>query len=91
MLLKKTTLQYSITSEKTYKLLEKGFYTFKVDFKASKKDIAAAVTGMFGVKPLSVRTINVKASTRNFRGKVGIVSGYKKAMVKMPDGFKIEG
>ena len=90
MLMKKTTIQNSITSEKSYKLMENGFYTFKVDVKASKKEISAAVFTMFGTKPLSVNTIKVKASVRNFRGRSGTVSGFKKAMIKMPEGFKIE-
>ena len=90
MFLKKTTLQYTLTSEKTYKLMENGFYTFKVDNNASKKEIAGAILQMFGTKPISVNTIKVKSSVRNFRGRSGVSAGFKKAIVKMPEGFKIE-
>jgi large subunit ribosomal protein L23 len=90
MLLKKTTVQHTITTEKTFKLMENGFYTFKVDSKACKNNIEAAIFGLFGTKPISVNTINVKPSTRFFRGRKGQTQGYKKAIVKMPADFKIE-
>jgi len=90
MLLKKTTVQHTITTEKTFKLMENGFYTFKVDIKSIKSDIQAAVLGLFGTKPLSVNTIIVKGRDRFFRGRKGRTQDYKKAIVKMPADFKIE-
>jgi large subunit ribosomal protein L23 len=65
-------------------------YTFRVATKASKTAIREAIQGMFGVTVVSVRTINVRAKERRpgglGRGRGGIRSPWKKAIVTLKDG-----
>jgi large subunit ribosomal protein L23 len=80
----------TITSEKTFKLLENGFYSFIVNKKLNKHQIAGAIQTLFGVKPLSVNTINTKPYSKGFKGQKGTIGAIKKAIVKMPEGFKLD-
>jgi large subunit ribosomal protein L23 len=90
MFIKSSTIQKTITTEKTYKQLENGFYTFKVDLKASKNEIAKTILTLFGVKPLSVNTLRYKPYKKHSKNRAGVVSGEKRAIVKMPKDFKME-
>ena len=49
-----------IITERSSMDLQEGKYTFKVNKKATKVEIAKAVEKLFGVKVLSVNTISVK-------------------------------
>ena len=46
----------SVLSEKSFSLLENKVYTLKVDLKATKADIKAAVKDVFGVDVINVNT-----------------------------------
>lgn len=65
-------------------------YSFEVDPRARKTEIKAAIEELFGVRVLSVNTINHKARTR--RTRYGYVQGKttKKAIVTLHDKDKIE-
>ena len=68
-------------------------YTFIVDTAATKPEIAAALTEIYkewGIKVTSVNTINMKAKKRRVRGRKGFRSSFKKAVVTMEKGDKIE-
>lgn len=68
-------------------------YVFVVDKKANKTQIAKAVEAIYstnGIKVVSVNTINVKPKSRRFRGHKGKTSGFKKAIVTLEEGDKIE-
>ena len=45
---------------------------------------------MCGFEPIKIRIINVPLKKRIVRGKVGIKSGYKKALVYLKESDKIE-
>jgi large subunit ribosomal protein L23 len=47
-----------VISEKSYSLIDQNKYTFIVDPKANKTEIKIAVEKIFGVKVLSVNTLN---------------------------------
>ena len=53
-----------VVSEKSYGLLDENKYTFLVDPRANKTQIKIAVEQIFGVKVLSVNTINRQGKTR---------------------------
>jgi large subunit ribosomal protein L23 len=68
-------------------------YTFKVYPQADSFAIKNAVEETFDVTVTRVNTLTVKPkskSDRNRRGKKGIKSGYKKAIVTLKEGDKIE-
>ena len=70
-----------IITEKSNDGLQEGKYTFKVNKKATKVDIAKAVEKLFGVKVLKVNTINVSGKQKRMGGYVGKTSDWKKAIV----------
>ncbi len=69
-------------------------YTFVVHPEATKTQIRHAVEEIFKVNVLRVNTVNVRGKTRNFarRGRrtSGRQSDYKKAIVTIKSGQKIE-
>ena len=70
-----------IITEKSNDGLQEGKYTFKVNKKATKVDIANAVEKLFGVKVLKVNTINVNGKEKRVGRSVGKTSDWKKAIV----------
>ena len=70
-----------VITEKSNDGLQAGKYTFKVNKKATKVDIANAVEKLFEVKVLKVNTINVSGKTKRVGRNVGKTSDWKKAIV----------
>jgi len=70
-----------IITEKSSDNLQEGKYTFKVNKKATKVEIAKAVEKLFGVKVLKVNTMNVNGKEKRVGVHVGKTSDWKKAIV----------
>ena len=70
-----------IITERSSMDMQEGKYTFKVNKKATKVEIAKAVEKLFGVKVLSVNTISVKGKQKRVGAHVGMTSDWKKAIV----------
>ncbi len=79
-----------IVSEKSYSLMELNRYTFEVDKRATKPHIASAIEEIFGVTVTSVNTMNVSGKPRRLRYNKGITRTWKKAVVTLKDGDKID-
>lgn len=80
-----------IITEQSTKLIEsQNRYTFKVDRKANKVEIKKAIETIFDVKVLSVNTINVLPKFKRMGKYEGYKSAYKKAVVKLAEGQKID-
>ena len=65
-------------------------YVFAVDLKATKNDIANAVSDFFGVKVESVNTLVMPGKSRRFGRHVGHTNKWKKAVVTLAGDAKIE-
>lgn len=77
-------------TEKATKLAEMNQYIFKVDGNANKQEIKKIIEDFYGVKVTGVRTATIPSRIKK-RGKgVAIKQGYKKAMVVVAKGQKIE-
>ena len=70
-----------VVTEKSNDGLQEGKYTFEVNKKATKVDIANAVEKLFNVKVLKVNTMTVKGKTKRVGYHVGKTSDWKKAIV----------
>ncbi len=70
-----------VITEKSNDELQEGKYTFKVNKKATKIQIAQAVEKLFNVKVLKVNTMNVRGKTKRVGYHVGKTSDWKKAIV----------
>ena len=77
-------------TERATDLSSKDQYVFKVLKEANKTEVKKAVQSVYGVKVLTVRIINVPKKRRRMRRQVGWRKGYKKAIVKIEKGQKIE-
>ena len=79
-----------IISEKSYAAIENNRYTFEVDTHASKPQIADAVAEVFNVTVTRVNTMRVPGKSRRLRGSTGMTKAWKKAVVTLKEGDKIE-
>jgi len=79
-----------IITEKSTSLQEFVKYCFKVNKRANKKEVMEAVKEVFNVDPVSCTVINVKGKKKRERYKLGYTSSWKKAIVTLKEGEKIE-
>ena len=70
-----------IVTEKSNDEMQQGKYTFRVNKKATKVDIANAVEKLFEVKVLKVNTMNVSGKQKRVRYETGKTPDWKKAIV----------
>ena len=77
-------------SEKAIQLQKQNQYVFKVNPKATKSEIKKAIEGFYKVHVESIKVINVKPKRKSFRNIEGKTSGFKKAIVKLKEGEKID-
>ena len=80
-----------VVSEKSYSLIEANKYSFKVHPDAHKTQIRQAVEQLFDVKVLAVNVVKVQPKPKRRRGAFkGTRPGWKKAIVELREGDKIE-
>ena len=79
-----------IITEKSTALSESGKYVFKVLVSATKPMIKEAVTKIFNVTVAGVNTLNVKGKSKVFKGFKGKRASFKKAVVTLSSGQKID-
>ncbi|MDR1034940.1 MAG: 50S ribosomal protein L23 [Holosporales bacterium] len=84
-------IRYPVITEKSTKILEdSNAYVFVVEKRANKPGIKKAVERIFDVKVRSVNTIVVKGKNKVFRGRSGKRSDFKKAIVRLDAGSRID-
>jgi large subunit ribosomal protein L23 len=79
-----------IITEKTTNASEQNKVVFRVPVDADKREVKAAVEGLFKVKVTAVNTLRQKGKTKRFRGRPGMRSDVKKAIVTLAEGSKID-
>jgi large subunit ribosomal protein L23 len=79
-----------VITEKATMLSEHNQVAFRVPLDADKRQVKAAVEGLFNVKVTAINTIRVKGKTKRFKGRPGQRSDYKKAIVTLAEGSKID-
>ena len=79
----------AITEKSTF-VSEYNQVVFNVAKDASKPEIKAAVEALFGVKVKAVNTLVRKGKTKIFKGRKGVQSDVKKAVVTLEEGQKID-
>jgi len=81
---------HPIITEKSTEQQGQNKYCFRVNKRANKKEIMKAVKEIFGVEPVCCNTINVKGKRKRERYRYGYTSSWKKAIVTLKEGEKIE-
>ncbi|MFQ5793757.1 MAG: 50S ribosomal protein L23 [Candidatus Bipolaricaulia bacterium] len=80
-----------IISEESWRLQDENKYAFRVHPRANKPEIRKAVQEIFGVKVVGVWTMRYRGKPRRQRFyERGRTSGWKKAIVQLADGDRIE-
>lgn len=80
-----------IITERSAYLKERGNkIIFQVDVNANKRDIKKAVEKVFNVHVMDVNTLNVKGKVKRFGKSFGKRPDWKKAIVTLKEGDKIE-
>jgi large subunit ribosomal protein L23 len=79
-----------VITEKATAVSEHNQVVFRVKLDADKRQIKAAVEGLFQVKVDAVNTIRVEGKTKRVRGRPGRRSDYKKAIVTLAEGSRID-
>ena len=77
-------------TEKASFITEYGAYTFDVLSRATKIQVKQAIREVFNVTPIRVNMIKIPQKSVFARGKAGVKSGGKKAIVYLKKGDKIE-
>lgn len=77
-------------SEKATNGAEKNQYTFKVYKNANKPEIKKSVEGMYNVNVVAVNVVKIPKKKRRLGGIEGWKKGYRKAIVTIKEGQKIE-
>ncbi len=77
-------------TEQSNILAQKNIYTFRVSPSANKILIKQVIKEKYGLNPIKIRIINLPSKKRKVRGKTGIKSGFKKSLVYLKKGDKIE-
>ena len=65
-------------------------YYFKVSPKANKLEIRSAISSIFNVEVVNVRTINVRGKFKRLGRSAGRRSSWKKAIVTLKEGQTID-
>jgi large subunit ribosomal protein L23 len=79
-----------VTERSTALADDRGKYTFIVHRDANKIDIKNAVQALFDVKVRDVRTAVFRGKMRRVGRSAGQKPGYKKAVVTLADGARID-
>lgn len=76
-------------TEKSVIAADLGKYVFLVAQKANKPETAKEIEAVYGVKVKDVNMINAKPKSRRLGRNVGKVPGFKKAIITLEKGQKI--
>jgi len=79
-----------VITEKATIVSEHNQVIFRVPVAATKREVKAAVEGLFRVNVTAVNTIRVMGKLKRFRGRPGQRSDYKKAIVTLREGQRID-
>ena len=79
-----------VITEKATNVSEHNQVIFRVPLIATKDEIKAAIEGLFKVKVSAVNTIRVQGKLKRFRGRIGWRSDYKKAVVTLGEGQRVD-
>lgn len=78
-------------SEKAGHLAKNNQYVFKVKLSANKVEVKKAVERGYNVKVVKVNIVRMRGKHRTFGRASGVTSDFKKAIVTLKEGDKIQG
>lgn len=79
-----------VISEKTTDMMGENKYVFRVSMRANKNMVKQAVKEIFGVQPEKINIMRVRGKMRRLRYQYGNKPAWKKAIITLKPGDKIE-
>jgi len=79
-----------VISEKTTGLMDMNKYVFRVALHSNKKMIKQAIKQIFDVTPEKINVMRVRGKKKRVRYQVGRTTAWKKAIITLKDGDRIE-
>lgn len=81
-----------LLTEKSLQLAKQGLYTFLIDKRARKGQIKSEINQLLSVDVVAIKIARVKSKVKMQRTRKGYyeIAGYKKALVKVKKGQKID-
>ena len=86
----KRTLQSPYITEKATAISKENKYIFKVWPEANKTEVKKSIEKKYNVDVESIKVINVKRKKRRLGKHMGWKKGFKKAIIEVKEGQKIE-
>ncbi|OGY62232.1 MAG: 50S ribosomal protein L23 [Candidatus Harrisonbacteria bacterium RIFCSPHIGHO2_01_FULL_44_13] len=86
----KFLVKHPIITEKATDLSHLGKYVFLVDDEASSPEIKKIIETKYGIDVIRVNVINAKPKKRRLGRNQGVKPGYKKAIVTLKKGQKLD-
>jgi len=77
-------------TEKATDLSKIGKYVFMVEPSATKNEVKKAIKKIYGVDVVKIQTVTRQPRMKKTRSRTGAKPGYKKAIVGLKEGQKIE-
>ncbi len=86
-----TIIKNPIITEKSTDLTEKyNKYSFAIDERANKIEVRKAIEGLFKVNVIKVNVVRMRGKKRRVRFRQGKTPDWKKAIVTLKEGDKID-
>lgn len=79
-----------IISEKSTQLSALGKYVFLVDKNATKPEVKKVIEGVYKVNVTNVHIVNAKSKQKRLGQSIGVRPGYKKAILTLKAGQKLD-
>lgn len=86
----KSLVKRPIITEKSTDLAKYGKYLFLVEKNTSANSARKVVENVYNVKVMSTNVINVKDKKRRFGQSIGVKPGYKKIIMTLKEGQKLD-
>ena len=83
-------IKYPVITDKATRLLDNNQYSFVVNPYSDKITIKAAIEYLFNVKVTKVNTLKMHGKWKRLRYQAGRTSDWKKAVVTLKEGDKID-
>jgi large subunit ribosomal protein L23 len=85
-----TVIRPLVTEKSTHQAMTRGVYTFEVAPDANKTQIKNAISKIYNVKVVDVRTATRKGKPRRSGRVMGSTKNWKKAVVTLAEGQHID-
>lgn len=88
--LKEVIIGPRVTEKATLAAENQNMFTFEVTNDANKDLVFKSIVAKYGVNPIKVNIVNLPNKKKIFRGRMGVKSGVKKALVYLKKGDTIK-